>query len=504
MSTHSAGSHLPHSAPPGFIARSILFRAVPSWLVSMVVHVLLILILALVTIGPKPHDLLQEFTMSSDTVHQEQPLNDALDIELPPLALEVQPITSTDFSPTEPAPLEPNLQTEAEAPSEPTVAALLPIIDDFEKIDDIYQLPNHNGSNTPYARRSSPETRRQIAIEGGGSPKSEQAVERALKWIVSRQAADGGWNFNHNLSANPRRCPDPGTADAARNGPTGIALLPLLGAGQTHKEGVYRKQIQAGLAYLVQHMKVSGRSGSWHEADGNMYSHGLASIAVCEAYAMTHDKELVAPAQLAINYIVEAQDPVGGGWRYAPRQAGDTSVVGWQIMALKSGHMAYLLVPKGTINGASKFLDSVQANSGAAYGYTAPAEGRDATSSIGLLCRMYLGWKHENPALIRGVETIDQRGPSASDMYYNYYATQVCHQFGGPTWKRWNDRMHDALVKSQVTEGASAGSWHMAGGHANERGGRLYCTAMATMMLEVYYRQMPLYRQQAADDDFAL
>jgi hypothetical protein len=42
------------------------------------------------------------------------------------------------------------------------------------------------------------------------------------------------------------------------------------------------------------------------------------------------------------------------------------------------------------------------------------------------------------------------------------------------------------------------------GGHANERGGRLYTTCMATMMLEVYYRHLPIYQKNAADEEFAL
>ena len=67
---------------------------------------------------------------------------------------------------------------------------------------------------------------------------------------------------------------------------------------------------------------------------------------------MTHDKGLMAPAQASINFIVAAQDPVGGGWRYQVKQAGDTSVVGWQLMALKSAHMAYLNVPPETIREA--------------------------------------------------------------------------------------------------------------------------------------------------------
>ena len=37
-----------------------------------------------------------------------------------------------------------------------------------------------------------------------------------------------------------------------------------------------------------------------------MYSHGICTIALTEAYAMTGDRELLAAAQAALNYIVYA------------------------------------------------------------------------------------------------------------------------------------------------------------------------------------------------------
>ncbi|MAR12971.1 MAG: hypothetical protein CL681_23765, partial [Blastopirellula sp.] len=206
----------------------------------------------------------------------------------------------------------------------------------------------------------------------------------------------------------------------------------------------------------------------------------------------------------SINHIVYAQDPVGGGWRYQPKQPGDTSAVGWQLMALKSGHMAYLQVPPVTVQGAMRFLDSVQSDSGAKYGYTSPGSGQ-ATTAVGLLCRMYLGWKKDNGALHRGVEFLSQKGPSANNMYYNYYATQVMRHFEGEMWDKWNTKMRDSLVNSQIKRGHEEGSWHMGrGDHGSERGGRLYCTSMATMILEVYYRHLPIYGKQAAEEDFPL
>lgn len=123
---------------------------------------------------------------------------------------------------------------------------------------------------------------------------------------------------------------NPGTS-LDRCGATSLALLPFLGRGYTHKEGPYKKQVEAGIGFLAA-MSMQGQ-GKVYGPGGNMYSQGLAGIALSESYAMTKDKRLQVPAQLALNFIVNAQDPIGGGWRYSPRQAGDTSAVGWQLMA---------------------------------------------------------------------------------------------------------------------------------------------------------------------------
>jgi hypothetical protein len=324
----------------------------------------------------------------------------------------------------------------------------------------------------------------------GGKPAGEAAVAAALKWLASHQLPDGGWNFDHRLGPDPdiRMSDHAGNLTGARNAATAMAVLPFLGAGQTHTEGHYRETVKGGLSYLMTHMK---ENGSMHEGGGCMYSHGLGSITLCEALAMTGDKKLETPAQTSLEFINYAQDPVGGGWRYQPRQAGDTSVTGWQLIALQTGHMAYLQVNPNTIRGATKFLDSVQTDNGAFYGYTTPSK-RGTTTAVGLLCRMYLGWSRDNLALRDGVKYLSAEGPSSTNMYYNYYATQVMHQYGGKYWRRWNRQMRDFLVNSQDKQGAAKGSWHFDGGYGAARGGRIYNTSLATMILEVYYRHMPI------------
>jgi len=336
----------------------------------------------------------------------------------------------------------------------------------------------------------------------GETPGSEAAVAAALNWLAEHQMPDGGWSFDHHQHPNcAGRCGNPGTlGNDGRVAATALGLLPFLGAGHTHKEGPYQETVRNGLKFLVFRMKETPAGGSLYEKGGSMYSHGLASIVLCEAYAMTSDRWLKKPAEQAIRFICYAQDPVGGGWRYYPRSAGDTSVLGWQVLALLSGQAGQLKVPPLVLKKASTFLDGLQANGGANYGYKDPGSGQ-ATTAIGLLCRMRLGlgWKRDDPRLQRGVKWLSTQGPSKGNMYYNYYATQVMLHYDSEheqeLWNKWNDVMRDRLVNSQVQQGHEAGSWHQKGDHGADRGGRLYVTAMSAMILEVYYRQLSIYRK---------
>ncbi len=337
-----------------------------------------------------------------------------------------------------------------------------------------------------------PKKRREIVLQRGGSEATEKAVERGLRWLAAHQMPNGGWDFDHRKANCPGLCRNPGS-HGCTTAATSLALLAFLGAGYTHRDGPYQETVHRGFYYLLSRGVKAARGIDFME--GTMYGHGLAAIALSEAYAMTGDPLLKQYAQAAIDFIVYAQDKTGGGWRYQPGQPGDSTVTGWQLMALRSGQMAGLNVPSPSLVLAWKFLDSVQTEQGALYGYMDPAP-RRSTSAIGLLCRMYLGWRPEHPALRRGIAYVDQWGPSEDDIYYNYYAAQLMHHWGGQEWKRWNGRMRDFLVRTQATQGHEAGSWYFDGQHTRV-GGRLFSTAAATMTLEVYYRYMPLYETRA-------
>jgi len=489
--------------------RNLLTQSFPSWMTSILVHLVAFVIMALVySRAPVKADV--NFISIS-------PTRELLALD------ELQP-------PKEIAPLD---------KSSTSLAAVTQVHSEIEEITEITLAAN--ASATPLrvvlsdsARETMPRNellravaalpgealagrgahmRGQMIAKYGGSEGSERAVARALKWFADHQRSDGSWSLDHRDGPCEGRCSQPGAMQRCFTGGTALALLPFLGAGQTQLQGQYKKHVEAGLKYLL---KVQGRpNGSLVSGGGSLYSHGLASIALCEAYAMTHDRNLRAPAEAAIRYIVYTQDRTGGGWRYLPRQPGDTSVVGWQLMALKSGHMGHMIVPSTTVRGVSRYLNSVQVDGGSQYGYTGPRNDRPSMTAVGLLSRMYLGWDKENPALQRGVKLLSDHGPAPDEdhtrfhMYYNYYATQVMRHHGGQPWQQWNNVMREMLVRRQSTTGHETGSWDIPNvdsvdPHDTENGGRLYYTSLATMILEVYYRHMPIYGEKVAEDEFPL
>jgi hypothetical protein len=230
-----------------------------------------------------------------------------------------------------------------------------------------------------------------------------------------------------------------------------------------------------------------------------MYNHGIAAFALCEAYQLSEDPDLKEPAQRAIDFIASAQS-YQGGWGYLPRQPGDLTLSGWQIMALKSAFAAGLYVPPSAILRIDPFLDTQMADSGVTYGYRRKGASPTCTA-IGMLVRLFRDWMHTDPRIMAGAEFLLKSGPSNSDVYFNYYATLTLFHLGAGYWEEWNPKIREHLVNTQVHQGHEAGSWYFDNPFGKE-GGRVYTTAMCAMTLEVYYRFSPLYQQ--TDQPFEL
>jgi hypothetical protein len=332
-----------------------------------------------------------------------------------------------------------------------------------------------------------PEARRERIAKLGGSQKTEAAVKRALDWFSRHQEKDGRWDI--------MRHGGQGGHDIAA---TSFALLCYYGWGAKHTErGPYREHVQKALTWLVGQMKRNGDLS--HGAGNGMYDQGVATLALAEAYGVTKDPALREPVERAVAFIVRAQNKKHGGWRYKPgSRQGDTSVVGWQVMALASARMAGLHVPEKSFALASRWLDRVGGGKhGGLYGYQSKSP-KPAMVAEGMFCRQLLGVPPDGPKMGESAAYLKTFPPGrkSTNYYYWYYACLALYQHQGPVWEAWNKEMKKVLLGSQEQRGKNAGSWDPRGSYGNAAG-RVVTTAMATLSLEVYYRYLPIYRLPA-------
>jgi hypothetical protein len=344
------------------------------------------------------------------------------------------------------------------------------------------------------------------AAARGGSLDTEQAVQGALGWLAAAQAADGRWSavqhgggVERTVQGHDRH----GVGAKSDHGVTGLALLAFLGAGHTHREGPHADVVARGLRFLVERQRADGSLAGDAEFFAALYCHGMATLAVGEACALTGDAALRPALDRAVRHTLAMQHPATGGWRYAAGDRGDTSQLGWQVMVLATARQAGLAAGLEPAEGRARvFLQSV--SSGRAGGLAAYRLGERpsvAMTAEALVCRLLLGLSVHDPAVKEALDSLAGAPPDAAhpNAYTWYYATLASFHAGGAQWEVWNARLLAALLPLQRRgPGPLAGSWDpdpVWGGH----GGRVYSTALSAMTLEVYYRHAPIHeRQQAA------
>ena len=322
----------------------------------------------------------------------------------------------------------------------------------------------------------------------GGKEKSEKAVMAGLRWLVKNQSADGSWSPNF------------------KSAMTGFAILCFLGHGETPESPEFGPTVKKGVDWLLQ--KGTAGQGMFGELNQpGVYEHGIATYAICEYYTMTKDERFAELVKQSVTHIIQGQAP-DGGWQYSYEKGpnSDTSVSGWQIQALKAAHLTGLGIPgvdealdKSMIN-----LKRVQAEDGS-FGYRRAGEGNGySLTGVGVLCTYF--WKQDKDKSVKdGIEQIlrlsEDKFPvkykaDTADLYAWYYHTQACLMFGGSAWSKWNRMFQDEIADAQSPDG----SWPPCGGKSpggelqrNPDGaGPYYRTTLCILMLEVFYRYMPV------------
>jgi len=336
--------------------------------------------------------------------------------------------------------------------------------------------------------------RTEVIATLGGTTESELAVQDGLNWLARHQADDGHWSEG-------AKC-EPGHAcdqlkyngQGAPVAETGLAILAFQAGGNyyfnNHK---YSATVKKGLDWLVAQQKedgcLFGPVRTWYE-------HGMATFALAEACAValanaeTPDPRYRSAAERAIKFM-EVHQYQRGGWQYAldSDQLGDSSVTGWQMLAIKSAMEAEIDISPGTIEKLTRFFEFVGDPETGRTGYQTRGGGTDLTTAVGLIFQQFILKQPHSPLAEKAIENLKSRaaeiGPSG-DYYALYNGTLASFLARGDAWKEWNGVVRDALVKQQAKSDCTRGSW--LGSNWLGSYGRTLSTAWAVLSLEVYYR----------------
>jgi squalene cyclase len=300
----------------------------------------------------------------------------------------------------------------------------------------------------------------------------KKAVDRALSWLAKKQNTDGSWSdgaYQHNTAV------------------TSFALLALMSQGHLPGQGQYGPQVGKGARFLMAAQRSDGYLVGVR--GGNMYCHGMATLALAELWGSTGDDSLKGVVEKAVDLIVRCQSPEGG-WRYEPRPSGaDISVTIMQVMALRAAKNSGLHVPDQTLKKAIAYINRCYDRPSGGYTYQpgnrAPGFARTAAG----ICVLYLTGEYDAKEIPRAVEYLKKHTSDRGHYWYGmYYAAHAMYQVGGAEWEDWYRRVSRELLPKQTGDG----SWSRI-----EFGGvgPVYQTSISVIVLSVPAHYLPIFQR---------
>jgi len=398
----------------------------------------------------------------------------------------------------------------APASAPPPIAMSAPV----DRPEDAPPRVKKSWEDTPYRNRSGEEKARALELHGG-TKETEEAVAKGLAYLARIQHRGGEWGDRSVVD---------GKYGEIAVGKTGLALLAFLGAGHTHASGtLYSENARRAIEFLLSMQDEE----SGHFGNSEAYSHGIATYALAECYALTSDSALREPLERAVAHILSKQIKsryveLYGGWSYFyqddttfdrwPR----TSITAWQVMALESARLGGIDVPAQVFDDAATFIENAEDPEKGWYRYNHDPERLNsewptlpASTPAGLFALSILGRdiKSERYADLRDfvLERTPRRFRQGSpdefvrrgqgNLYFWYYGTLAMFRVGGAPWERWNLGMKETLVRGQEDDGSWAPIDIYCKYARDDEDDKSYTTAMCVLSLEVYYRYyLPLLK----------
>lgn len=314
-------------------------------------------------------------------------------------------------------------------------------------------------------------------------------VDRALAWLATKQEADGCFNTENKVHAQP--------------GLTGLAVMAYLSRGHAPGHGPYGSALDRAIDFIVSCQKRDGFL-CWqfdHNDHADTYNHAIALLMLGEVYGLTTG-ERSARVRQAIERGIAATDrlwtPVKrpqdqGGYRYLNRMdESDLSVTGWYALALRSVKNAGFDIPRDVMDRVANYVLRCYSRGSGGFSYQAGGVRQGlAMTGAGVLCLALAG--HASHEAVRAsAQTIvaeEFEGNIARWPYYTcYYVSQAGAQLGGETWVTIYRKTVAYLAPRQLGDG----SFRIEGADTNF--GPVLSTSMAVLALTPQLQLLPIYQ----------
>lgn len=304
---------------------------------------------------------------------------------------------------------------------------------------------------------------------------TKKATARALKWLASQQNRDGSWSdarYQHSTAI------------------TSFALLAFLSQGHLPGQGLYGPEVAKGCRFLL----ASARPSDGYligSRGGNMYAHGMATLALSQLWGMTGDEKIKPVLQRAVKLIYRCQSPQGG-WRYNPVPSdSDVSVTIMQVMALRAAKNSGIHVPDNTLKRAIKYIESCREEESGGYRYQPKMRSTGFARTAAAICSLMLAGEYNSKQIPKAIKYLKSRFFESRYFYYgHYYAAHAMHQIGGKEWAEWYGNIRKTLLGAQSPDG----SWT---GRKLSRSsvGPVYQTSIAVIVLSVPTHYLPIFQR---------
>lgn len=275
---------------------------------------------------------------------------------------------------------------------------------------------------------------------------------------------------------------------------TGLALLAFLANEETSDSARQREAVRKAIEFLAEKDWDGSR---FRNSDAGGYAHGIATLALCEAWMRTRNPKARTVAELAARRIVGGQQP-DGGFNYGLDPATsrrDTCLSAWMVGALAAAGRAGLDVP-GNAEALRRSAAAIEKNfdphrrqfAYAVYYESAPRQpvpGQLSTTPAGVWALQTAGAGRSRAAQagaksLRAIPAEFARtdGIRRHPLYGRFFTALALNADAGDR-SGWTREMTESYVRAQSPDG----SWSAPESSTEKEYGPVYATLFAALTL---------------------